>query len=44
MRHCKCKYILDYSDYLGRLAIGRIYNGAIEDGQQVVLLKKMVNK
>ncbi len=32
--------ILDYSDYLGRLAIGRIYNGAIEDGQQVVLIKE----
>jgi GTP-binding protein len=32
--------ILDYSDFLGRLAIGRIYNGKIEDGQQVVLLKE----
>ena len=32
--------ILDYSDYLGRLAIGRIYNGPIEDGQQVVLIKE----
>ena len=32
--------ILDYSDYLGRLAIGRIYNGKIEDGQQVVLMKE----
>ncbi len=32
--------ILDYSDYLGRLAIGRIYNGAIEDGQQLVLIKE----
>jgi GTP-binding protein len=32
--------ILDYSDYLGRLAIGRIYNGAIEDGQQVILIKE----
>ncbi len=32
--------ILDYSDYLGRLAIGRIYNGAIEDGQQVALIKE----
>lgn len=32
--------ILDYSDFLGRLVIGRIYNGKIEDGQQVVLLKE----
>ncbi len=32
--------ILDYSDYLGRIAIGRIYNGRINDGQQVVLLKE----
>jgi len=31
--------ILDYSDYLGRIAIGRIYNGKIADNQQVVLLK-----
>lgn len=32
--------ILDYSDYLGRLAIGRVYNGAIEDGQQTALIKE----
>jgi GTP-binding protein len=32
--------ILDYSDYLGRIAIGRIYNGKISDGQQVVLVKE----
>jgi len=32
--------ILDYSDYLGRIAIGRIYNGRIHDGEQVVLLKE----
>ncbi len=32
--------ILDYSDYLGRIAIGRIYNGRITDGQQVVLIKQ----
>lgn len=32
--------ILDYSDYLGRIAIGRIYNGRIADSQQVVLLKE----
>ncbi len=32
--------ILDYSDYLGRLGIGRMYNGSINDGQQVVLIKE----
>lgn len=32
--------ILDYSDYLGRIAIGRIHHGNIQDGQQVVLLKE----
>lgn len=32
--------ILDYSDYLGRIAIGRIYNGKLQDGQQVVLMKE----
>lgn len=32
--------ILDYSDYLGRIAIGRVYNGKIADGDQVVLLKE----
>lgn len=32
--------ILDYSEYLGRIAIGRIYNGVMNDGQQVVLLKE----
>jgi GTP-binding protein len=32
--------ILDYSDYLGRIAIGRIYDGKIKDGQQVILLKE----
>jgi GTP-binding protein len=32
--------ILDYSDYLGRIAIGRIYNGIVRDGDQVVLLKE----
>lgn len=31
--------ILDYSEYLGRIAIGRIYNGVMNDGQQVVLIK-----
>lgn len=32
--------ILDYSDYLGRIAIGRIYNGKIADNMQVTLLKE----
>jgi GTP-binding protein len=32
--------ILDYSDYLGRIAIGRIYNGKISDSQQVALVKE----
>jgi GTP-binding protein len=32
--------ILDYSDYLGRIAIGRIHNGKINDGQNVVLVKE----
>ncbi|HEY9777617.1 MAG TPA: translational GTPase TypA [Planktothrix sp.] len=32
--------ILDYSDYLGRIGIGRIYNGRISDGQQVNLIKE----
>ena len=29
--------ILDYSDYLGRIVIGRIYNGEIRSGQQISL-------
>jgi GTP-binding protein len=32
--------ILDYSDYLGRIGIGRIYNGRVHDSEQVVLLKE----
>lgn len=32
--------ILDYSDYLGRIAIGRVYNGTVSDGEQVVLMKE----
>ncbi len=32
--------ILDYSDYLGRIAIGRIYNGTMNDNQQVILIKE----
>jgi GTP-binding protein len=30
---------LDYSDYLGRIIIGRIHNGTIKSGQQVALVK-----
>jgi GTP-binding protein len=32
--------ILDYSDYLGRIAIGRVYNGRVRDGEQVALIKE----
>lgn len=32
--------ILDYSDYLGRIGIGRVYNGRVTDGSQVLLLKE----
>ncbi|MGB3612843.1 MAG: translational GTPase TypA [Elainellaceae cyanobacterium] len=30
---------LDYSDYLGRIIIGRIHNGRINSGQQATLIK-----
>lgn len=30
---------VDYSEYLGRIAIGRIHNGTIRTGQQVALVK-----
>jgi GTP-binding protein len=30
---------LDYSDYLGRIAIGRVFNGALERGAQVGIAK-----
>ncbi len=30
---------LDYSDYLGRIVIGRIHNGRIKAGQQAALIK-----
>ena len=31
---------LDYNDYVGRIGIGRIFNGRIKAGQQVALLKR----
>ncbi|NJM18841.1 MAG: translational GTPase TypA [Richelia sp. RM2_1_2] len=31
---------LDYSDYLGRIVIGRIHNGTIHAGQQAALVKE----
>jgi len=31
---------LDYSDYLGRIVIGRIHNGTIKMGQQAALMKE----
>ncbi len=31
---------LDYSDYLGRIVIGRIHNGTISAGQQAALIKE----
>jgi len=31
---------LDYSDYLGRIVIGRIHNGTIQMGQQAALIKE----
>ena len=31
---------LDYSDYLGRIVIGRIHNGTIKAGQQAALIKE----
>ncbi len=31
---------LDYSDYLGRIVIGRIHNGTIRAGQQAALVKE----
>jgi len=32
--------ILDFSDYIGRIGIGRVYNGKIRDGQQIAMLKE----
>ncbi|MBL8829125.1 MAG: translational GTPase TypA, partial [Planctomycetaceae bacterium] len=31
---------LDWSDYVGRIAIGRIYSGAVRKGQRVALMQK----
>jgi GTP-binding protein len=31
---------LDYSDYIGLIAVGKIVNGAMRQGQEVVLMKK----
>lgn len=31
---------LDYSEYLGRIVIGRIHNGTIQSGQQAALIKE----
>ena len=30
---------LDYSDYLGRLAIGRVFNGTLQLGDEVAIAK-----
>jgi GTP-binding protein len=31
---------LDYSDYVGRIGIGRVYSGAIRPGQQITTIKR----
>ena len=30
---------LEYSDYVGRIAIGKVVNGSLQKGQEVALLK-----
>ena len=35
---------LDYSPYLGRIAVGRVHRGALKNGQNVTLAKKDGNK
>ena len=30
---------LDWSDYVGRIAVGRIYSGTIKPGQQIALMQ-----
>ncbi len=32
--------ILDYNDYLGRIGMGRIHHGCVDDGQKVALCKR----
>ncbi len=31
---------IDYDDYVGRIAVGRVFNGAIAEGQPVLLVKR----
>ena len=31
---------LDWSDYVGRIAVGRIYSGAVQPGQDIVLMQR----
>jgi GTP-binding protein len=31
---------IQYNDYVGRIGVGRIYNGVIKSGQQVVIVKR----
>ena len=31
---------LDYSDFLGRIIIGRVHNGVISSGQRAILIKE----
>jgi hypothetical protein len=30
---------IDYDDYVGRIAVGRVFNGALAEGQSVLLVK-----
>ena len=40
-RRCRCWSItLDYSDYVGRIGIGRVVAGKIRKGQRIALLKR----
>ncbi len=39
--HYNSKYhFLDYSDYVGRIGIGRVFRGTMNVGQQVSVLKR----
>ena len=31
---------IQYNDYVGRIGVGRIYNGQIKSGQQVTIVKR----